>query len=389
MQNISVLGSTGSIGTQTMDVLKAHPAIFSPGGFSAGNNISLLAKQIQQFHPPIVSVKTELAAKQLKALLGRKSPGIFWGEKGNIAVATFSKADRVVIATPGLPGILPTVEAIKKKKTIALATKEVLVAAGELITNLAKTNNVSILPVDSEHSAVFQCLQGRSIDDVSCIYLTCSGGPFRGMKSVNLRKMSVQQALKHPSWSMGKKITIDSATLMNKGFEVLEAQWLFGVPLDKIKVIVHPQSVIHSAVEFKDGTIIAQIGPADMRLPIQYALFYPQKSITNSFKKFSFGDYPTISFEKPDKKTFRCLSLAYEAGRRGKTYPSVLNAANDIAVEAVLEGKLPFYKIPYILEQTLEAHRPDRKLNLETIFTADEWARKFAANLISKESGFF
>ncbi len=379
---ISVLGSTGSIGTQTMDVLKAHPTLFKPAGFSAGGNIDLLAKQIRQFHPPLVSVKTEQLALDLKRNLGTKSPEIFWGEQGNIEVATYTKADRVVMATPGFPGILPTIKAIKKGKTIALATKEVLVAAGEVISDLAKVNNVSILPVDSEHSAVFQCLQGRSIDDVSRIFLTCSGGPFRTMKSADLKKVSLKQALKHPSWSMGQKITIDSAGLMNKGFEVLEAHWLFGIPLEKIKVIVHPQSVIHSAVEFNDGTIIAQIGPADMRLPIQYALFYPQKSQVNKFKKFSFTDYPNMSFEHPDKKTFRCLELAYEAGKKGKTFPAVLNAANDIAVTAVLEEKLPFYKIPEILEKTLAAHTADKKLNMENIFASDAWARRFASNLL-------
>lgn len=379
---VSVLGSTGSIGTQTMDVLEAHPSLFKPAGFSAGNNVGLLLKQIKQFQPPLVSVKTEQAALELKKTLGKKSPEIYWGEAGNVAVATFGKTNRVVMATPGFPGILPTIEAIKNKKTVALATKEVLVAAGEYVTKLARTNEVAILPVDSEHSAVFRCLQGRKISEVSRIFLTCSGGPFRGMQTKDLKRVTLKQALRHPSWSMGKKITIDSAGLMNKGFEVLEAHWLFGIPLEKIKVIVHPQSVIHSAVEFYDGTIIAQIGPADMRLPIQYALFYPKKSPNNKFKQFSFTAYPDISFENPDNKTFRCLELAYLAGEKGKTYPAVLNAANDIAVEAVLEEKLPFYKIPDILEKSLEAHSPDKKLNLDTIFAADNWARKFANELI-------
>ena len=384
MNYVSVLGSTGSIGTQTMDVLEAHPDLFQSAGFSAGDNISLLAEQIKQFHPALVSVRTEPSALELKKILGSKSPEILWGDKGNIEVATIHQTDRVVVATPGLPGILPTIEAIKKHKTIALATKEVLVAAGEVITDMAQANGVSILPIDSEHSAVFQCLQGRSASEVSSIFLTCSGGPFRGMKSSDLKKVTLKQALKHPSWSMGRKITIDSAGLMNKGFEVLEAHWLFGVPLSKIKVIVHPQSVIHSAVEFNDGTIIAQIGPADMRLPIQYALLFPKKSQTNKFKKFSFSDYPTISFEHPDKKTFRSLELAYEAGKKGETFPAVLNAANDVAVQAVLEEKLLFYRIPFVLEKTLEAHVPETTLNMDTIFAADEWARKFAEKIVKR-----
>ncbi|KKQ16174.1 MAG: 1-deoxy-D-xylulose 5-phosphate reductoisomerase [Candidatus Daviesbacteria bacterium GW2011_GWA1_36_8] len=256
MTNISVLGSTGSIGTQTLDVLEQHKKLLFPQAFSAGSNIELLTTQVKKFHPKIISVKTDKDAFNLKRSLGRKSPEIFWGDNGNIEVATNSKSDRVVIATPGFPGIRPTLEAIKKKKTIALATKEVLVAAGEVITNEAKKQGVQILPIDSEHSAIFQCLEGRSISEVSRVFLTCSGGPFRGRKLNDLKNVTVSQALNHPSWKMGKKITIDSATLMNKGFEVLEASWLFNIPIEKIKVVVHPQSVIHSAVEFIDGTIV-------------------------------------------------------------------------------------------------------------------------------------
>lgn len=381
--NISILGSTGSIGTQTLDVLEEHSSKFSPRGLSAGSNIDLLSKQIETHHPEVVSVKTSEDAKILADKFPRKLE-ILWGAQGNIDVATLPKTDKVVIATPGLPGIKPTLEAIKKKKTIALATKEVLVAAGGIITKAARTNGISLLPIDSEHSAIFQCLEGRSIAEVKRIFLTCSGGPFRGYKTPQLKKVSVKQALKHPSWKMGNKITIDSATLMNKGFEVLEAAWLFGLPLDKIKVIVHPQSVIHSAVEFIDGSIMAQIGPADMRLPIQYALFYPEKRLSNTFKRFSFDHYPNLSFEHPDKKTFRCLELAYDVGKVGGTAPVVLNAANDVAVEAVLNESLSFYKIPEVIEKVLSTHKIKSTPNLEGVIEADSWARKMALKLVSQ-----
>lgn len=383
MTNISVLGSTGSIGTQTLDVLNEHKNLLFPQAFSAGTNIDLLTTQIKKFHPKIISVKNDKDAINLKRNLGRKSPEIFWGENGNIEVATHSKSDRVVIATPGLPGIRPTLEAIKRGKTIALATKEVLVAAGEIITNEAEKYGVKILPIDSEHSAIFQCLEGRSISEVSRVFITCSGGPFRGKKLNNLKKVSVKQALNHPSWKMGKKISIDSATLMNKGFEVIEASWLFNIPIEKIKVVVHPQSVIHSAVEFIDGTIIAQIGPADMRLPIQFALLYPKKRTVNKFRRFTFLDFPNISFESPDKKTFRCLNLAYHTAKKGGTYPSVLNAANDIAVERFLVGLLPFYKISDVIEKTLSAHKKISKPKLEDIIGADRWAREYASKLFT------
>lgn len=379
---ISVLGSTGSIGTQTLDVLDSYRNLLYPYGFSAGNNLNLLKLQIDKFSPEVVSLKDESSAKLLKSKLKRNHTEILFGDKGNIEIATNAKVDRVVIATPGYPGILPTLKAIQAKKIIALATKEVLVAAGSVITQEAKKNKVQILPVDSEHSAIFQCLQNRSPDEVNRIILTCSGGPFRGIKSKDLKEVKLEQALKHPSWKMGKKITIDSATLMNKGFEVIEAFWLFGIPYHKIKVVVHPQSVIHSAVEFVDGTIIAQIGPADMRLPIQHALFYPEKRKENNFKRFLFDDYPNLSFEHPDKETFSCLKLAYEAGKEGGTSPAVLNAANDIAVNAFLEERLDFYKIPQVVEKTLSAHSTVSNPNLDSIFSADSWARNFASSLI-------
>lgn len=377
LTHLSILGSTGSIGTQTLDVIREHQGFLLPLGLSAGTNYELLSKQSEEYSPTAISIKEESDVRLLKKKFGKRID-IFWGDEGNITVATMPKVDRVVIATPGFPGIKPAIAAIKKRKTIALATKEVLVAAGAVVINEAKKNSVRILPIDSEHSAIFQCIAGRPVTDISRIFLTCSGGPFRGMKAQKLKRVTLEQALNHPSWKMGKKITIDSATLMNKGFEVIEAHWLFGVPFEKIKVVVHPQSVIHSAVEFVDGTIIAQLGPADMRLPIQYALFYPEGRKHNNFKRFSFDDYPHLSFEHPDKKTFRCLELAYQSGMRGGTYPAVLNAANDVAVEAFLNERLNFSKIPQVVEEALDQHKSISNPDLGTIFDADKWARNFA-----------
>src|SRR3989344_3414059 len=373
--NISILGSTGSVGTQTLEVVDQFKNQLKVVGLAAGGNLGLLQKQIKKYRPKVVSVKTEEDAKKL---------GVWWGDEGNCKVATVSQANKVVIATPGLAGIKPTLAAIRAKKTIALATKEVLVAAGGIVTQEAAKNNVKILPIDSEHSAIFQCLEGREISEVKRIILTASGGPFRGMKPKQLKNIKPKQALKHPNWKMGAKITIDSATLMNKGFEVIEAMWLFGVSLEKIKVIVHPQSVIHSAVEFIDGSIIAQMGPSDMRLPIQFALLYPGKRQENNFRRFSFGDYPSLSFEEPDIKTFRCLGLAFQAISVGKTATAVLTAANDIAVGAFLSGRLSFLRIPDVVESTLSAHTPKSFSELNEILEVDTWARSKAHEFVVK-----
>src|SRR3989344_944679 len=373
--NISILGSTGSVGTQTLEVVDQFKNQLKVVGLAAGGNLGLLQKQIKKYRPKVVSVKTEEDAKKL---------GVWWGDEGNCKVATVSQANKVVIATPGLAGIKPTLAAIRAKKTIALATKEVLVAAGQIVTQEAVKNKVEIVPIDSEHSAIFQSLQGREISEVKRIILTASGGPFRGKKTKDLKNVRVEQALAHPNWKMGAKITIDSATLMNKGFEVIEAMWLSGVPFSKIRVVVHPQSVIHSAVEFVDGSIIAQIGPSDMRLPIQYALLYPGKREVNNFRRFSFSDFSTLSFEQPDIKTFRCLGLAYKAISVGKSAPAVLTAANDVAVEAFLAEKLPFWRIPDVVESTLDANHPQRYSSLEEILEVDAWARSLAAKFVVK-----
>src|SRR3990167_2179427 len=373
--NLSILGSTGSIGTQTLAVVDQFKSSFKVVGLAAGANVDLIKKQIKKYHPKIVSVKAQEDAKRL---------GVLWGDSGNLKVATIPGAGKVVIATPGLAGIRPTLAAIGAKKIIALATKEVLVAAGEIVTREAAKKSVKIIPIDSEHSAIFQSLGNRSVSEVKRIILTASGGPFRGKKLKDLKKVRVEQALAHPNWKMGAKITIDSASLMNKGFEVIEAMWLFGVPIEKIKVIVHPQSVIHSAVEFIDGSIIAQMGPSDMRLPIQFALLYPNKRQDNSFRRFIFSDYPKLSFEEPDIATFRCLGLAYKAIKIGKTAGAVLTAANDVAVEAFLTGNLPFYRIPDVIESVLTVHKPHQYLSMEEILEIDSWARNKAQEFVVK-----
>lgn len=381
--NISVLGSTGSIGTQTLEVVSAHPGKLKVLGLSAGSNTDLLKDQIKKFRPIAVSVKDKEDAKKLS----RKLPKISFGDEGNIKVATLKSVQKVIVATPGLAGIAPTLAAIEAKKTICLATKEVLVAAGELVVSKAKKNKVDLLPIDSEHSAIFQCIAGRSVDEIKRIILTCSGGPFRGMKPKQLKNITPAQALAHPTWKMGQKITIDSATLMNKGFEVIEAMWLFGVPLSKIEVVVHPQSIVHSAVEFVDGSIIAQMGASDMRLPIQYALFYPSERLANKFRRFSFTDSKGLSFEEPDRKTFRCLDLASKAIMVGKTAPAVLTAANDVAVDAFLAGRLSFLRIADVVESTLNANRPPKYSSLEELLVVDGWARDKASHFVVKFGG--
>lgn len=372
--NISVLGSTGSIGTQALEVIDQFKHLHVVG-LAVGENLKLLRAQIKKYRPKLVSVKSEDDAKKLK---------VRFGDEGNCAVATIPSVDKVVIATPGLAGIKPTLAAIDHGKTVALATKEVLVAAGDLVTKEASKKKVKILPIDSEHSAIFQCLEGRSAGEIKKIILTASGGPFRGKKLKDLKNIKPKQALAHPTWRMGAKITIDSATLMNKGFEVIEAMWLFGVPLSKIKVVIHPQSVVHSAVEFADGSIIAQMGPSDMRLPIQYALLYPGKRQINKFRKFTFGGYPQLSFEEPDVKTFRCLDLAFKAILRGRSAPAVLTAANDVAVSAFLAKKLPFLRIPDVIESVLAAYNPKQHSKLQEILEIDVWAREKAAEFVVK-----
>ena len=351
MKKIAILGSTGSIGTQTLDVVAEHGDI-EVVAMSCGRNISLFEKQIRQFRPKLVSVWSEEDAKRLKLKLADMDIIVENGMDGLIDVAVYKEAQILVTAIVGMLGIRPTIAAIKAGKDIALANKETLVTAGHIIIPLAKENNVSILPVDSEHSAIFQSLQGEQHNKINRILLTASGGPFRGYTLDELKDVKVEDALKHPNWSMGRKITIDSSTLVNKGLEVMEAKWLIGVEPEQIQVVVHPQSVIHSAVEYEDGAVIAQLGTPDMRLPIQYALYYPNRR-SLSGEKLDLFKLASMTFEKPDTSTFKGLKLAYEAMKKGGNIPTAFNAANERAVALFLDHKIKYLDIVDIIEKSM------------------------------------
>ncbi len=380
MRKISILGSTGSIGIQALDVIRTHGERFKIVGLSALENIDELEKQIEEFNPEVVAVFEREKAEILSQRVGRKI-GIVSGMEGLVTVATLESADIVLTSVVGSVGLLPTLEAIKCEKTIALANKETLVAAGELVMKEAEEHGVGIVPVDSEHSAIFQCLQGENIKSVSRIILTASGGSFRDWAKAEIKKAGAGDALKHPTWSMGKKITIDSATLMNKGLEVIEARWLFNMELDKIDVIVHPQSLIHSMVEYKDNSIIAQMGVPDMRIPIQYALSYPER-IESSVKRLNFNNLGQLTFMPPDTEKFPCLSLAYEALKIGKTMPCVLNGANEVLVEYFLRDKIGFYDIPKFIEKAMAAHEPFSYKTVDEILEVDRWVKNWIKNEI-------
>ncbi len=368
MKKIAILGSTGSIGTQTLDIVREQGDI-QVTAMAAGSNIKLLEQQIREFHPKLVAVWSEEKAKELKENIRDLEVTVQAGMDGLLAVSTEQEAQILVTAIVGMLGLRPTVAAIKAGKTIALANKETLVTAGHLIMPLAKEYGVPILPVDSEHSAIFQSLNGERENRIAKILLTASGGPFRGKKKEELETMQVEDALKHPNWSMGRKITIDSATLVNKGLEVMEAKWLFDVELEQIQVIVHPQSVIHSMVEYEDGAVIAQLGTPDMRLPIQYALYYPNRRPLSG-KRLDFYELSSLTFEKPDTETFEGLSLAMSAMRRGGNMPTVFNAANEKAVALFLDKKIRFLEITEIISESMNqiAYRenPDITQILET-----------------------
>lgn len=353
MKKIAILGSTGSIGTQTLEIVREQKDI-CVRALAAGNNIDLLEQQIREFHPVLASVQSEEKAADLRQRLRDMDIKIVSGMDGLIEVATEPQAEILVTAVVGMLGLRPTVEAIKAKKTIALANKETLVTAGHLIMPLAKECGVPILPVDSEHSAIFQSLNGERQNRIAKILLTASGGPFRGKKREELEQVTLEDALKHPNWSMGRKITVDSATLVNKGLEVMEAKWLFGVELEQIQVVVHPQSVIHSMVEYEDGAVIAQLGTPDMRLPIQYALYYPKRRPLSGDRLdlFALGQ---LTFERPDTETFRGLALAYQAMRRGGNIPTAFNAANEKAVALFLDRNIAYQQIPEMIESCMEA----------------------------------
>ena len=351
MKKIAILGSTGSIGTQTLEVVRENGDI-EVLGLAAGSNIKMLEEQIRKFHPQIVAVWSEEKADELRVNVADTDTKIVAGMDGLLEVATMKKTEILVTAVVGMIGIRPTIEAIKAGKDIALANKETLVCAGHIIMSLAKECNVNIYPVDSEHSAIFQCLNGENRGEIEKILLTASGGPFRGKKRADLENVQLEDALKHPNWAMGRKITIDSSTMVNKGLEVMEAQWLFGVPAEKVQVIVQPQSIIHSMVEFKDGAVMAQLGSPDMRLPIQYALYYPERRELNT-ERLDFYELAKITFEKPDMETFKGLKLAYEAAARGGNIPTALNAANEVAVARFLDRKIKYLDIPDIIEYAM------------------------------------
>ncbi|HHZ02026.1 MAG TPA: 1-deoxy-D-xylulose-5-phosphate reductoisomerase [Tissierellia bacterium] len=375
MKTIGILGSTGSIGTQTLDVVRENSDKIKVLSISGNNNVELLKEQIIEFNPNLCCVMEEKNALKLKKILpSHVKTEIVTGMEGLIAVAEHEPVETLVTAISGMIGLKPTVAAIKKGKTIALANKETLVTGGSYIMNLAKKYKAPILPVDSEHSAIFQCLMANEDKAINKIILTASGGPFRGRKTEYLKNITVEDALKHPNWSMGKKITIDSATLMNKGLEVIEAKFLFDIDIEQIEVVVHPQSIVHSAVEFIDHSTLAQLGHPDMRVPIQFALFYP-KRVKNSYKSLSLSDIGTLTFEKPDMDTFKCLRLAFEALKVSGTMPTVLNASNEVCVKMFLENKISFLDIGNIIEEVMLSHTPQEIDSIETILLAENYAK--------------
>ena len=372
MKKIAILGSTGSIGTQTLDVVRAHSDELEVVALAAGSNKERLKEQIREFHPELVSLSDEKKAQELKEELAGEAVEVVCGMDGLIEVAGIDSADVVVTAVVGMMGILPTMEAIRKGKDIALANKETLVTAGHLIIPMAREYGVSILPVDSEHSAIFQCLQGEPKKALDKILLTASGGPFRGKSAEFLETVTLEDALNHPNWSMGPKITIDSSTMVNKGLEVMEAKWLFGVDYSQIEVVIQPQSIIHSMVQYIDGAVIAQLGTPDMRVPIEYALFYPERRSLPG-DRLDFSKLSQITFEKPDYTVFRGLSLAIEAGKTGGTMPTVFNAANERAVAKFLKGEIKYTDIVRSIEKCMDAHKVSAHPDLEEILATEQW----------------
>mgnify|MGYP001602854490 CR=1 FL=1 len=383
IKNIAILGSTGSVGTQALEVIDENPSLFRAFAITALNNAELLIQQALKFDPSYAIICNERHFSRVKEALASTNVQVLSGINAINEIVTHPDIDVVLTAMVGFAGLEPTINAIKAGKDIALANKETLVVAGELITDLAKQHNVNILPVDSEHSAIFQCLAGEESQSVEKIILTASGGPFRGKSLDFLAGATREDALKHPNWVMGAKITIDSASLMNKGLEVIEARWLFDLSIEQIDVIVHPQSIIHSMVQFRDGSIKAQMGLPDMKLPIQYALAYPER-IKNNFKRFDFINYPSLTFEKPDIKTFRNLALAFEALKQGGNMPCIINAANEIAVAGFLNNGLGFLAMSDIIEECMQKISFQAKPTLDDYLNTDKETRIFAQNLIKK-----
>ncbi|TGE22272.1 1-deoxy-D-xylulose-5-phosphate reductoisomerase [Hymenobacter aquaticus] len=382
-KRVTLLGSTGSIGTQALDVIRAHPGRFQVAALSAHSNAELLIRQAREFRPTVAVIGDERQYDAVKAALAGQSTEVLAGSAALTEVAGRPDTDIVLTAMVGYSGLLPTVAAIRAGKDIALANKETLVVAGQLITRLVKEHGVGLYPVDSEHSAIFQCLVGEERNPIEKIILTASGGPFRGRTAEQLASVTKAQALKHPNWDMGAKITIDSASLMNKGLEVIEAKWLFGLTNDQIDVVVHPQSIIHSLVQFQDGSLKAQLGLPDMKLPIQYALGYPER-LPSDFPRFSFLDYPTLTFEQPDRTTFRNLPLAFEAMRQGGNAPCVLNAANEIAVAAFLRDEIGFLEMPSLVESCLTKVSYLAEPSLDDYVLTDQETRRVAHELVGR-----
>ena len=380
MKLISILGSTGNIGMQTLDIVKNNPSEFKVVGLSANSNIDLLKKQIDEFKPEVAAVMQKEKADLLKE---RVDIDVYSGINGLIKIATLKNADTVINSLVGSVGVLPTIEAIKSKKNVALANKETLVAAGSIVMDEVKKNNVNLMPIDSEHSAIFQCLNGENIKEANKIIITCSGGAFKKFTKEQLEKATAEDALKHPTWDMGAKITIDSATLMNKGFEVIEAHWLYDMPYERIEVVIHPQSIIHSLVEFKDKSVMAQLGLPDMRIPIQYALAYPKRFETN-LKNLDLAEIKELTFKKPDFELFPCLNYAYEAGKTGGTMPVVLNASNEVAVQYFLQDKIKFLDISRLIKKMMEEHNTIKNPDLDEVLDVDKRIKEKTKEIIEK-----
>jgi 1-deoxy-D-xylulose-5-phosphate reductoisomerase len=383
MKKIALLGSTGSIGVNALKVIRANPEKYRVVALVAGKNIELLLNQIEDFRPMAVAVLDEALALELKNRSGEgRKVEIYFGSEGLVHLATLDEVDTVISAITGAAGLLPTYEAIKAGKQIALANKETMVMAGPLVLSEAKNHNVSILPIDSEHSAILQSLMGHPKEDVKRVILTASGGPFKDLSLEEMGEVTPAQALNHPNWSMGPKITIDSATMMNKGLEAIEARWLFDVDMEQISILIHPQSVVHSMVEYRDGSVVAQLGTPDMKIPISYALSYPRHFETG-VSSLRLDEIGMLTFEKPDIKKFKCLDLALKAAENGGSMPAVLNGANEIAVASFLEGKIGFLDIPDLIEKVMDAHRPHPIDSIETVMEADTWARDKALAMLN------
>ena len=382
MKRLVILGSTGSIGTQTLEVVREYPEYFEVTALAAGRSVAAMEEQIREFHPAYAVMWTEEAAAELKTRVADLPVKVLSGMDGLLEISTLSEYDVLVTAIVGMIGIRPTIAAIRAHKTIALANKETLVTAGHIIMPLAKECGVSILPVDSEHSAIFQSLNGEPKNRIDKIWLTCSGGPFRGKKREELLNIRPEDALKHPNWAMGRKITIDSATMVNKGLEVMEAKWLFNVDYDQVKVVVHPQSIVHSMVEYQDGAVIAELGAPDMKLPIQYALFYPDRMpLRVPRKRADFYTLKSLTFEEPDTETFTGLPLALKAGRRGGTLPTVYNAANERAVALFLDGRIGFLEIVELIEKAMDHHQVVENPDVDQILAAEAQTYEYLEGL--------